>query len=251
MKRIFTPLRRVLLLAIVLLAGPIVAAAGGLAQVNRDWRTASRESIGIAPDPVVAREPIVQVYGARAFGWRGAFAVHTWIAVKRAGAPAFTTYEVIGWSVWRGGSPVAVREGPPDRRWFGAPPEVYVDRRGPEVGAMIERIEAAVAAYPFMDSYRTWPGPNSNTFTASVARAVPDLGLELPPTAIGKDYLGATTFAAPTPSGTGYQVSLLGVLGLMAGLEEGLEVNVLGLSFGLDPLGLAVKLPGIGRISAK
>ncbi len=250
MKAFFTLLRRMVLLAMVLLAGPVVAVAGGLARMNADWRTADRSSMGSAPDPAVVAEPIVQVYGARAFGWRGAFAVHTWIAVKRAGAPAFTTYEVIGWRYWHGGSPMSVRQGPPDRKWFGAMPEVYVDRRGPEVEALIDRIEAAVAAYPFHDIYRTWPGPNSNTFTASVARAVPELGLELPPTAIGKDYLGATSIAAASPSGTGFQISLLGLLGIMVGVEEGLEVNVLGLSFGIDPLGLAIKLPGIGRVGA-
>jgi hypothetical protein len=74
------------------------------------------------------------------------------------------------------------------------------------------------------------------------------LGLDLPPTAIGKDYLGLTSVAASSPSGTGFQVSLAGVLGLMIGVEEGLEVNVLGLSFGIDPLDLAIKLPGIGRL---
>ena len=76
------------------------------------------------------------------------------------------------------------------------------------------------------------------------------LGLELPPTAVGKDYLGPSSFAARAPSGTGFQVSLLGVLGLTLGLEEGLELNILGLSFGVDPLGLAIKLPGIGLLSA-
>ena len=37
----------------------------------------------------------------------------------------------------------------------------------------------------------------------------------------------------------------------MAAREEGLEVNVLGLSFGIDPLTPAIKLPGIGRIGMK
>ena len=44
--------------------------------------------------------------------------------------------------------------------------------------------------YPYADSYRVWPGPNSNTFTAFVLREVPELRVDLPPTAIGKDYLG-------------------------------------------------------------
>jgi hypothetical protein len=33
-----------------------------------------------------------------------------------------------------------------------------------------------------------WPGPNSNTFTAAVLRAVPELAILLPPNAIGKDF---------------------------------------------------------------
>jgi hypothetical protein len=44
------------------------------------------------------------------------------------------------------------------------------------------------------------------------------------------------------------QVSLLGVLGVLAGVEEGLEVNVLGLTFGVDPGDLAIKLPLAGTL---
>ena len=51
-----------------------------------------------------------------------------------------------------------------------------------------------------------------------------------------------------TPSGTGYQFSLGGLLGLMVGREEGVELNILGLIFGIDPLGPAIKLPMAGRI---
>ena len=38
------------------------------------------------------------------------------------------------------------------------------------------------------------------------------------------------------------------VVGVLAGVEEGIELNILGLVFGIDPLGPAIKLPGIGRI---
>ena len=51
-----------------------------------------------------------------------------------------------------------------------------------------------------------------------------------------------------TQSGTGGQVSLLGVAGVAAGWEEGLELNVLGLTFGVDPRSLSIKLPLLGRI---
>ena len=111
-----------------------------------------------------------------------------------------------------------------------------------------EGLDAAARAYPYQEEYVIWPGPNSNTFTAHVARALPELGLDLPPTAIGKDYLPEGGIAARTPSGTGYQVSLFGLLGVLAGVEDGLEVNILGLNFGIDPKDLAVKLPLAGRI---
>ena len=212
-----------------------------------DWRTASRESAGIAPDPAETREAVVQVYAARTWGWRGTFAVHTWIAVKPTDAPAFTVYEVIGWRAHRGLSALAVHHRPADGRWFGAEPEILFDLRGPEVDAVIQRIDAAARSYPFADSYRVWPGPNSNTFTAHVVREVSELTVDLPPTAIGKDFL-TDGMLARTPSGTGFQLSVFGLVGLIVGMREGLEINVLGLVFGIDPDDLAVKLPMVGRV---
>ena len=91
-----------------------------------------------------------------------------------------------------------------------------------------------------------WPGPNSNTFTAWVARAVPELEVDLPPTAIGKDYSGAKLIDS-APSGKGFQLSIFGLFGLTASTVEGLEVNLLGLSFGLNPFDPALKLPLFGR----
>ena len=38
---------------------------------------------------------------------------------------------------------------------------------------MIGRIKAAIKSYPFADSYRAYPGPNSNTFLAHIGREVP------------------------------------------------------------------------------
>jgi len=51
-----------------------------------------------------------------------------------------------------------------------------------------------------------------------------------------------------TPSGTGGQASLFGLVGVAAGLEEGVEVNLLGLNFGVDPKSLSIKLPIVGRL---
>lgn len=233
------------------LAFPFVLLA--LAHFDRDpgsldnWRQASRASIGLAPDPAVTPEPVVQVYAARAVRWRGYFGVHTWIAVKPARAAAFTVYEVTGFAVARGGNAVRVSQRPADGRWFGSAPELLADVRGPGVAELIARIERAVAAYPYQHSYRIWPGPNSNTFTAFVLREVPELGVDLPAHAIGKDYLGPRLFAR-SPSGSGVQANLFGLLGVLAGREEGLELNVLGLTFGIDPDDLGLKLPLVGRV---
>lgn len=191
---------------------------------------------------------MVQAYAARAVGLKGALGVHTWIVLKPAGAPAYTRYEVVGWGVDRGSPAVRVNRTGPDNYWFGSRPDLLVDVRGDGVDLLIARIEAAVRDYPYPSSYRTWPGPNSNTFTAFVARAVPELRLDLPPTAVGKDFLPGGAPVGLAPSGTGVQISLLGLAGVLVGWEEGVEVNLLGLTFGLDWNRPALKLPGLGRV---
>jgi len=233
-------------LLLLLLLGPVAIAVGGEANVARDWSRASRESAGIAPDPARVREAVVQVYGARTFGWRGAFAVHTWISVKPEGADDFTNYEVIGWRAFHGGSALQIHQDLPDRHWYGARPALLADLRGEAATNAIPAIREAVKSYPWADEYRTWPGPNSNTFTAWVSRRVPALALDLPPTAIGKDFLGDTTLFGSAPSGGGFQISLFGLLGVLVSAEEGLEFNFLGLAFGIDPADAALRLPGAG-----
>lgn len=235
---------KLLLRSLVLLLALFALAAGC---TSRDWRNASHEPSGLAPDPATTPEPVVQVYGARTLGWKGAFGVHTWIAVKPAKARAYTVYEVIGWRLRWSDTVLVTRERAPDARWFGAEPELYADKRGAGVEALIERIEQAVRAYPYAGEYTLWPGPNSNTFTAWVMRQVPELEADLPATAIGKDFLGSRIVAA-APSGSGFQFSLGGLLGFTASGVEGVEINLLGLTFGIDPFRPALKLPLVGRL---
>jgi hypothetical protein len=136
----------------------------------------------------------------------------------------------------------------PDAQWFGAHPWLLRELRGTAAEAVIAVLPDAVAAYPYADRYAVWPGPNSNTFTAYVARHIPQLRLSLPSNAVGKDYVANGWALTRSPHGTGIQFSLSGVFGLLVGPQEGLEINVLALTIGLDPLGLAINLPGIGRI---
>lgn len=234
-------------LLIFLLAGPLLVLSVGDV-MGKAWWEASRESSGQAPDPVVTREAIVQVYSARAFSWRGAFGVHTWISVKRTNARKFVVYQVVGWRLRGSSTSVFIEPDIPDRLWYDALPELLVDLRGPGVDNIITKIDVAARAYPYGGTYTVWPGPNSNTFTAWIGRRVPELKLDLPPTAIGKDWLGDDGLFAKSPSGTGYQISFFGLVGILVGIEEGFEVNVAGLNFGLDPLDLALRLPGFGWV---
>ena len=233
----------------LLTAGPLWTLASGRAPLHGDWRTASHRSVGLAPDPEIHREAIVQVYAGRAFGWRGAFAVHTWLAAKAKDADRYTRYEVIGWYAGSGQSVISITNTrAADSEWYGAPPRLIDDLRGADAEAAIAKLPQAVASYPHEHTYHVWPGPNSNTFVAHLGREIPELQLNLPSTAIGKDYLPMGELVARTPSGTGYQLSLSGLLGVGAGGYEGIELNVFGMVFGFDLRHPALKLPGIGRV---
>ncbi|QOJ22918.1 MAG: DUF3750 domain-containing protein [Gammaproteobacteria bacterium] len=240
-------MKRVLIVSILLL---VLGVTAMMVMPDRaraqNWWSASREPAGLAPDPATTPEAVVQVYGARAFSWRGYFAIHTWIAVKPAAAQSYTIYEVIGWLQRRKLPVLVIYDNAPDRRWYGNMPEILLEKRGAEADGLIEKIDEAARKYPYAKDYTIWPGPNSNTFTAWVSRSVPELQLDLPPTAIGKDYLGYRLISQ-APSGSGLQISLFGLMGMLVSAVEGIEFNLLGLSFGVDWDPLALKLPLVGR----
>ncbi len=154
-----------------------------------DWRTASRKSSGIAPLPEEVSEAVLHVYGADAWGWRGWFAIHTWIAVKRRDGSFYTLYDVIGWRGYYGQPVMRITRDTPDRYWYGARPRLLKAHRGAVAEKLIDAVDAAARAYPWKSTYGVFPGPNSNTFTAWIARQVPQLGLELPFSAIGSGFV--------------------------------------------------------------
>lgn len=235
----------------ILPIGVQVAAHFSSADIYTPWHSLRRDSSGQAPDPAIG-SAVVQVYSARAARWRGAFGVHTWVAVKKSDEQHFTRIEVMGYNVYRGGNAVRIRKGLPDGWWYGNRPYLLRDLRGGEaVDAIVERLLNAAASYPYETTYNVWPGPNSNTFIAWLGRRTPELQLELPATAIGKDYLPAWHVFAPSPSRTGIQFSLAGLGGILIGLEEGIELNLLGFTVGVDLMPPAIKLPGVGRIGWK
>jgi len=211
----------------------------------RHWQTARWSSAGMLPEAASDPEARIVVFAARTAGWRGIFAVHTWIVLKPAGADAYTRYEVTGF-----GRPLRINGRAPDGYWLGAKPQIVADIRGARAAAALPKIEAAIAAYPYTENgdYRMWPGPNSNTFVATVLRAVPELEIAMPPDAVGKDYRIDGALFGSTDSRTGVEVSLYGLLGFKVGRVEGIEVNVLTLVAGVDALHPAVKIPAFGRI---
>jgi hypothetical protein len=209
------------------------------------WSQRDRSSSGLAPDPARTPEAVVQVYAARTYGWRGIFAVHSWIILKEAGADHYDRVEVVSWGA---GSKIRWNAELPDARWLGAEPAVLGDIRGEAAQALIPAIREAVASYPWGRTYRAYPGPNSNTFVASIIRAVPGLEADLPANAMGKDWRPLDNAFGLAPSGGGFQVNLYGLLGVLMAPKEGVEVNVLGLSAGLDADPPSLRLPGLGAI---
>lgn len=156
---------------------------------SADWRSASREPAGIAPNPAEQQQAVIEFYAADAFGWRGWFAVHTWIAVKPANASEYTVYEVVGWRVERGQPALTTyTTKTPDRYWYGARPEKVLSLSGAKAAELIPKIAEAVQRYPWANEYEAVPGPNSNTFPAWIGLQVPELKLEMPLSAIGSGY---------------------------------------------------------------
>ena len=222
---------------------------------NRNWSEASRASanlVALAQDDLEAK---VQIYSAKAYNWRGKFSQHLWIATKEKNAKSYLVHYVVLWGQYFGADGVVVtQEDLPDRLWYDAKPEIIYSISGAEAEKIIPQIYQAIKNYPYPKTYRAYPGPNSNTFVSYIVRQVPDLKVALPNNAIGKDWLcdkKGVKFFAISESKTGVQFSFFGIFGIIIGLYEGIEINLIGLSFGIDFLHLALKLPGIGKVSFK
>src|SRR5665213_782497 len=242
--------RKLFMLAIfALFLMPLVARAAlyAIGKEPRSWRDADWSSTGLLPKAADYKPARVIVFTGKAGAWKGIFAVHSWIVFKPAGAQQWTRHDVVGW-----GNPVRINNWPVDGLWYGNAPVPIADVSGADAEKLIPRIEAAVRDYSFSHAgdYRVWPGPNSNSFTAAILRAVPELGVELPPNAVGRDYRDGF-YAGRTDSGTGVELNLGGFAAVKLGWVEGVEIDLLGLVAGIDLRHPGVKLPGFGRIGVE
>jgi hypothetical protein len=242
-------LQLILLIAlfVLLFLVPIAVSASIYFVGNRiaDWKTADRSSAGLLPPVLPETGAVVRIFSARTVRWRGIVATHSWIVIKEAGAAAYSRFDYTAW-----GEPIWVDRFVPDGRWFGRMPDVVFAADGSAAEQMIPRIRDAIRDYAYQNvgDYRAWPGPNSNTFVASIISAVPGMLAALPPTAVGKDFPVDRRWIGYSPSGTGIRLSLGGYLGLTIGWVEGIEVNILSAVAGLDVRRPALKLPGWGRL---
>lgn len=164
---------------------------------------------------------------------------HPWFAIRRAGEREWHVYEVGGGGTeddpFRGhhpyGNPIL------HKVWRGA--------AGERAAACIERVAGDVRSRIERD-YIFYPGPNSNTFGDVVLRKC-KLSASLPATSVGKDWRGVIG-AGVTSERTGLQLETA-IVGVKLGLKEGVEVHLIGLSFGVDLWPPALILPlGPGRL---
>ena len=242
-----TRLKTLRLTMLVVFALPIAARAGlyAVADHPRSWRDANWSSTHMLAPADTDPQARVLVFAARAGGWKSVFAVHTWVVVKPENATAYTRYDVMGF-----GQPIRVNMHAPDSYWYGDRPRLVADVRGPRAAAAIPKIEAAVQSYPYATwgSYRVWPGPNSNTFTATLLRAAPELAVAMPSEAVGRDFRADGAVVGLTGSRTGVELSIYGLIGAKLGWVEGVEVDFMGLVAGLDVRRPALKIPCFGRL---
>ena len=79
---------------------------------------------------------------------------------------------------------------------------------------------------------------------------MPELGVSLPPNAVGRDFRDRL-YAGLTDSRTGIELNLNGLADVKLGWVEGIELNLLGLVAGLDLRHPGLKLPGFGRVGVE
>ncbi|HEX4416775.1 MAG TPA: DUF3750 domain-containing protein [Kofleriaceae bacterium] len=163
---------------------------------------------------------------------------HPWFAVRRAGDPDWTVYDFDG---------EHERADPLDNKPY-IEPIVQAVWRGDDADRAAACIEANHREIRRDVDRHFWliPGPNCNTYGDRMLRRC-GLHASLPATSIGKDWRGWIG-GGITTEGTGVQLETA-VLGVKIGLKEGIEVHVLGLSFGVDFWPPAIIVPlGPGRL---
>ncbi len=132
----------------------------------------------------------VELRAAAIPGLPGIFADHYWLLVLR-GAEGNHFQECDRWEVWQHSHRNDSSWGhlhknllPPCQGVGNGPSRLIHDWIGDEAKVFTEKIESSPSTYPFIQKYRYWPGPNSNTYVQWI---VGD-NIELNSRAIGKSF---------------------------------------------------------------
>jgi hypothetical protein len=101
-------------------------------------------------------------------------------------------------------------------------------------------------AHDWCLKYEAWPGPNSNTFISTLLEEVPGLRSELDHNSVGKDWTDGVRVGG-TDGGLGVEIDTT-YIGMAAGLRQGLELHLAGLTTGVTFWPPALKIPFLPRI---
>ena len=221
-------------------AGALAIGLAGCLASCQHLRTYEPVTVGMVPDT-----DVVQLRHATLPSLARAVAVHYWFAAFSPGQGKWSR-----WEVWQKPAVVPTSWGHvhkdlmhPDSGVGGGDYRIDREWRGKDardIMAILNRPDD----YPYRDRYRAWPGPNSNTYAAWVLRRA-GARVDLHPKAVGKDYCGLIG-ASLSPTRTGVQADSP-LLGLKVGLDDGVEVHILGGTIGLDLRPPALKTP-FGRL---
>ncbi len=237
--------KRFLAVVFIVYLLPALASAGlwAMKEHPTGYRNARWSSAGILPEAPADKPAAIYIYSAMTGGLKGSIASHAWIVMKPENASSYERYDKVGW-----GTPIRRNGYAPDAYWYSNMPRRVLELHGEEAERLIPKIQKAIADYPYgkAGGYRIYPGPNSNTFVAHVLRQVPELGVVLPPDAVGRDYLPNGEFVHIADDWKDASVSLGGFFGVSLGARSGFEVNFLGLVAGIDVKNPGIKIPGLG-----
>lgn len=132
----------------------------------------------------------VELHAAKIPSLPGIVADHYWLLVFHA-AEGSMHQECDRWEIWQRANQNESCWGhlhknllTPHQGVGNGPSRLIQQWNNEDALSIVKRIESSPKTYPFINQYRYWPGPNSNTFAQWIVRGRAKLGIR----AIGKNY---------------------------------------------------------------
>ncbi|MFN3241998.1 MAG: DUF3750 domain-containing protein [Planctomycetota bacterium] len=173
--------------------------------------------------------------------WYSQFAEHGWYDVYDGSS--WIRIEILGRSTGVRMREIDAEQARSDERFDGREVHVLATYTGEAARAMVPVMIDKAPGFPHANGYEPWPGPNSNTFVEWLSHQVPGLWVEQYGTAVGKDYpINGWVRAGVSTTRTGLELETPYV-GVQVGLQEGVELHLVGLTLGIDLWPPQVKLP--------